>query len=84
VNVVLNLRFNKLLDISPFAEELLGFKEGPLRHGDSHSVKRTNKPCSISRRQLKCLCSNNVHEDNLPLSWDDVAGNSGHFTEPSW
>jgi hypothetical protein len=75
VNVALNLRFYKLLEISPVAEELLAFIEGPLRH---------NKPCNISRKHQKCLCSNTVQEDNLPVSWDDVAGNSGHFTEPSW
>jgi len=64
VNVALNLRFYKLLQISPVAEEILAFKEGPLRRGVNHLVKKTNQPCNTSRKHLKCLCSNTVQEDN--------------------
>lgn len=64
MNVALNLRFYKLLEISPVAEELLAFKDGPLRRGVNHSVKKTSQPCNISRKHLKCLCTNTVQEDN--------------------
>ena len=47
MKMAMNLRFYKLLEISPVAEELLAFKDEPLLHGVSHSVKKTNKPCNI-------------------------------------
>lgn len=55
MNVALNLRLNKLLEISPVAEELLAFKEEPLRHGVSHSVQRPiNRAASQGGTESVC------------------------------
>lgn len=52
----MNLRFYKLLEISPVAEKLLAFKEVPLRRAVSHSVKKTGQPCNISSVCAPTLC----------------------------
>jgi hypothetical protein len=58
VDVALNLRFYKLLEISPVAEELLAFKEAPLRHGVIHSVQRTiNRVTSQGSTRSVCAAT---------------------------